>query len=110
MNKSILLNAALIVLLAFVTLFAPSVDATVTLGGVGGSVTLTNPDSSYFYFDSSNSTTYAYVSNMPDGWWNIFLQTVNEQSDYWMLGFIFGIIGVSFAVSFLFMKRRKRKN
>jgi hypothetical protein len=89
-------------------LMLPSVVCTVTLGGGSGSVTLINPDNSSFTFNSENETSFTYLSNAPDGWWNISTQ-INDD-DLWILGVVFGVIAIGLVVGLVTMKNRSNQN
>lgn len=75
-----------------------------------GSVTLTNPDGSQYFFTSANMSLYNYATNTPDGWW-IFNPTTalnaEDTSDYWVLGVVFGIIALTVATALVLTVRRK---
>lgn len=103
-----ILNKSLpIVIILLVSCFVSPVLADITLGGGDGSVTLTNPDNSTFYYDSDNATTYDYVGNYPDGWWQFIGGPTDEELSYWVLGLVFGLTAVALAVVFMVIRKRK---
>lgn len=94
----IIKKALLFVALLGCLLVVPLASCKVTLGGTNGNVTLINPDGSTLFFDYSNATTYAYVTNLPDGWWNILSTSDTDNTDYMVFAVVIGIIALALAV------------
>ena len=94
-------------LLALTFIVAATLSGVSASVSLSGNVTLTNPDNSTYTFTDSNATTYNQVSNYPDGWWFFGGAFVEDTSDYWVIGVLFGIVAIGLVFALVYQRGRK---
>lgn len=102
MNTKIKEKVCFLTCLTLFIALPSSALASVTLGGENGNVTLINPDNSTFVYVNGNLTTYSYIGNAPDGWWNLYGV---EENELWVIGVVLGLIAIALAVALAVKKR-----
>lgn len=105
-NKKTMMQSVIVAVLMIFLSFG-FCGATVTFGNPSNAsqyVELINPDNSTYYFGSSNSTTYDYVTNAPDGWWNLM---EDETGVGLVLILIFVAVLIIVPVMVLMLRRRR---